>query len=382
MEFTFSNPVELVFGRGKAAMVGDVVSKYGKKVLIVTSSSSSKTGLLDKTVARLKEKGLQVSIYDGIKANPLTTMVHEGAALARREGCDIVLGLGGGSAIDASKAIAFMAVNDGDVSEYIYGKQGNGALSVVILSTTAATGSEVNPYAVLTNPETLDKKGLRSDYMFPKAAIIDPELLTTVPSRTAAACGLDILFHSIESMVSNRSNWMTQQLASYAISQVVKYLPAVCEDTSNLDAWDKVAFANVLGGECLILSGSVMQHGMEHSVSGLLNVTHAEGLSAMFVPIMEFSYEAAPEKFALITKAFGIDISKMSVEEAAKMSIECVRSFIDKLGMTTSLGKLGVKESDADWLADNALKIMPANMANNPKVPSREDIKNIYIKSI
>ncbi|MDR3561862.1 MAG: iron-containing alcohol dehydrogenase [Negativicutes bacterium] len=381
-QFDFTNPVRLVFGRGKLAVVGEEAKRCGRKALIVTSGSSGRTGLLAKVVDLIKQAGVECVVFDQVKANPLTTMAHAGAALAKTERCDVVVGLGGGSAMDAAKAIAFMAVNDGDVSEYIYGKPGSGALPVILITTTAGTGSEGNNVAVLTNPENNDKKGLKSPFLYAKASIIDPELLLTLPQRAIAGPGLDAMFHAIEAYVARRSNPITAMMALQAISWLTESLPAVYHDSSNIEAWERVSLANTLAGMAIDASGTTLAHGLEHPVSGLFDVAHGEGLAALIVPFMEFSYSAAPEKFAMIAKIMGEEVAGLSDEQAAAKSAPAMARLLKTLGMELRLRDFGVTSANLDWLTANALKTMKANIDNSPKVPGEAEIKEIYSKSL
>jgi len=382
IKFDFHNPVRLIFGSGKLAMVGNVTKQYGTKAFIVTSGSSGRSGLLQKVIDYIKSEGLECVVFDKITANPLTTMAHEGAALAKREKCDVVIGLGGGSAMDAAKAIAFMAVNEGDVSDYIYGKPGIGALPLILITTTAGTGSEGNNMGVLTNPENNDKKSLKSPFLYAKASIVDPELLLTLPKRSIAGPGLDALFHAIESYISKKSNPMTEMMSLQTIALITENLPKVYEDASNIEAWEKVALANTLGGMAIDAGGVTLPHALEHPVSGLFNVTHSEGLAALYIPIMKFTYLAAPQKFAMIAKTMGENIDGLSIEEAAAKSIECVSRLLARLNMTPTLGDFGITEEKLDWLTANALKTMNLPVENNPRVPTIAEIKEIYRQSL
>ncbi|MDR3588645.1 MAG: iron-containing alcohol dehydrogenase [Negativicutes bacterium] len=380
--FEYHNPVRLVFGCGQLAMVGKIARQHGGKALIVTSGSSARTGLLDRVVGYLKEEGLEVVVYGKIAANPLTTMALEAAALARSEKCDVVIGLGGGSSMDAAKATAFMAVNEGDINEYIFGKPGVGALPSIMITTTAGTGSEGNCAAVLTNPETHDKKAIRSPFNYPKASIIDPELLTTLSKGSIAGPGLDALFHAIESYISQKGNPMTDMFCLQAIALLAENLPAVYDDSSNLAAWEKVVFANTLAGMAIDATATTLAHGMEHPVSGLFDVAHGEGLAALFLPTMKFACRQVPQKFAMIAKAMGTDIKNMTIEAAAEKSIELVGALIARVNMVRKLRDFGVTQEHLDWLTANAFKTMKFVIDNNPRVPSPAEVKEIYRDSL
>lgn len=380
--FEFNNPVRLVFGAGRVAEVGKLAQQYGKKALIVTSGSSRRTGLLDRIEKYLSDDGVDYVVYDKVQPNPLTSMVEEAVQIVKTENCDVIIGLGGGSPMDTAKGIAFAAVNEGNFVEYVLGKTGKGALPIILITTTAGTGSEGNSIGVFTNPETNDKKGMKTPFTYAKASIIDPELMTTLPARSIAGPGLDALFHSIEAYISRKGNAMSDMIALQAIMLISEYLPRVYQNNQDIEAWEKVALANTLGGMAIDAGGTALPHAMEHPLSGLLNITHGEGLAAIYPAILNFTYQAAPQKFADIAQAMGADISGMSLEQAAAKSIECVEELRAKVDMTATLSDLGVKEEHLDWCVDNAFKIMRMPLENNPRIPDKAEVKEIYRQSL
>lgn len=381
--FEFVNPVKLQFGAGKLALVGKIAEQYGCKALLVASDSAKPTGVLGRVQAALEESGIAHVHFDQFMQNPLSTLVDDGATLARKEQCDIVIGIGGGSAMDMAKGIAFSAINEGSIWDYIFGRrQGTSALPIVLIPTTAGTGSEANRTAVFNNPETNDKKGLVNPLIYPKVAIIDPELMTTLPKRVIAGPGADVLFHALESYISKNSHPVSEMLSLQAIELIAQYLPVVYEDVKNIAAWEKVTLASTLAGMAIDCAGTTLPHALQHPMGGLLNVVHSEGLAAIYMPFMEYTYTAAPEKFAKIAKAMGVSTEGLTTMEAAAASVEAVKSLLSKINMLPSLGELGVKEEHLDWLTNNALTTMKVVLSNNPKVPTEQEIKEIYRKCL
>ncbi len=382
-EFEYYMPVRLVFGRGKVSLTGRFAKGYGNKALLVTGKNSAKrTGLLERVIRCLEDEGMGYAVFDRIEENPLTTIVEEGAAYATGQKCDVVVGLGGGSAIDAAKGIAFAAVNSGNISEYIFGKQGSGALPLIAVTTTAGTGSEGDSLAVLTNPDTKDKKALKSVHIYPKVSIVDPELMTTLPKRLIAPTGLDALCHAIEAFIAVRSNPVSDALALKAIEIISVNLPKVYDDPNDIEAWGNMALANTFGGMVIDSAGVALAHGMEHSVSGLLNVRHGEGLAAILPHFMEYTYPMAVDKFSQIAKAMGQDTKKLTAGEAAILCMEAVKKLLNRLGLNLTLGGLGVREEHADWLAENSMKTMAYAIGNNPRVPDIDGIKDLYLRCL
>ncbi|HEI8867481.1 TPA: iron-containing alcohol dehydrogenase [Serratia odorifera] len=382
-DFDYVNPVKFYFGRGKLAQSGDITAMYGKKALLIASDSAKPTGQLASVEQSLRLAGVEYVFFDEFMQNPLSTLVDSGAKFSREHQCDVIVGIGGGSAMDMAKGIAFMALNDGGIWDYVFGqKPGSAALPMVLIPTTAGTGSEANKTAVFTNPQTNDKKGLVNPLIYPKAAIIDPLLMLTLPKRVIAGPGADVLFHAVESYISKNASPMSEMLSLQAIQLIGMYLPQVYDNPENVDAWDKVTFASTLAGMAIDCAGTTLPHALQHPMGGLLDVVHAEGIAAMYMAFMEFTWRSAPEKFASIAKALGVDIRGLSPEAAAQSSIGAVRSLLDHINMRPSLTSLGVKEEHFDWFINNATTTMRVVLGNNPRVPDADEIREIYQQSL
>ena len=376
MKFNYNLPVNLLFGRGRINEVGLEVAKYGMKALIVTGrSSTKKSGLLDKTKNLLEEAKVEYEIFDKVEQNPLTTTVYEGVEVIKETGCDVILGLGGGSIMDAAKSIAFAAKNSGDISEYIFGiKQGNDALPIVLVPTTCGTGSEGNCFSVLTNPETKDKKSLRTNVIIAKASIIDPELMTTMPKGILASVGFDALAHNMEAYVSKIGQPLTDMQALYGIKLLAENLIKVYKDSNDLEAWEKVSLASTLGGMVIGAAGVTAPHGMEHPASGLYDIVHGKGLAALTPIIVEKSWESEIQKYS--------DISKILGGTGAKDCADSIRRFLEEINLKVTLGELGIGEKDVDWMAENCMKVSKPSMVNHPREFTLEEINDIYYKSL
>lgn len=376
MEFNYNLPVNLIFGIGKVEELGKETAKYGKKALIVTGrSSTKKSGLLDKAINLLKEANVESVIFDKVAQNPLTTTAYEGADLAKKEGCDVVVGLGGGSIMDAAKAIAFIVLNEGDISDYIFGlKKSEKALPIILVPTTCGTGSEGNGFAVLTNPENNDKKSLRCNAIIAKASIIDPELMITMPKHILASVGFDALCHNMEAYISKIAQPLTTMKAIQGIQLLGENLVKAYNDSKNLDAIEAVTWASTLGGMVINTAGVAACHGMEHPASGLKDIVHGRGLAALTPVIYEESIDSAPEKFATISKLLG--------GKDEKDCVAVIKKLLKDIDLDITLGDQGIKEEDVDWMAENCLKVSAASLNNHPKKLELEDLKRIYRKAL
>ena len=374
--FKYFLPVNIEFGSGKVAKAGELTKPYGKKALIVTGhSSAKKSGLYDKVKDSLKAERIDSVLFDKVAQNPLTTTAAEGAVFAKENGCDVVVAIGGGSIMDCAKAIAFLAVNNGDVSDYIFGKKASDtALPIILIPTTCGTGSEGNGFAVLTNPDNGDKKSLRCNAIVAKVSIVDPECMMTMPKHVLASVGFDALCHNMEAYTSKIAQPFTDALSLYAADLIANNLVDAYKGTGSKESWEKITLASTIGGMVINTAGVTLAHGMEHPASGLKDIVHGKGLAALTPTIIESSYQGAPEKFAKLAKLFG---GEKAEDLAGK-----VRELLEAIELTCTLSDLGIEEKDIPWMAENCMKVSAPSIANNPVVFSQEEIAEIYKKAL
>lgn len=377
MDFSYHMPADLRFGRGLADKIGDICKEIGgENVLVVTGTGSTKrSGLLDRVLDSLKAAGLGAAVFDKVTQNPLTTTVYEGVELAKADGCGVILGVGGGSIMDAAKAIAFCTVNAGDVSDYIFGKkQGAGALPIVLLPTTCGTGSEGNQIAVLTNPETKDKKALYTMQVMPRVSVIDPDVMTTMPKSVLSSVGFDAFTHSLEAYTSKKANPITDAQALLGMQLLADDLPKLVSGEGGAAEWEAVSLAATLGGMVIGAAGVSAAHGMEHPASGLKNIVHGRGLAALTPPIVERLATADPEKFARVSVLLG--------GSGAEDCAESIRRFLKAIDLSVKLGDLGITAEDVPWMTENCMKISIGNLKNAPVTFSREEVEQIYREAL
>ena len=388
MEFSYFLPVNIQFGWNKVDSVADYVASYGKKALIVTGrTSAKKSGLYDRVVAKLETAHIDHVLFDQVDANPLTTTALEGAALAKSENCDMVIAIGGGSIMDCAKGIAFMAVNDGDINDYIFNrKSSDNALPLIVIPTTCGTGSEGNGFGVLTNPETGDKKSLRCNAIVPKVSIVDPGVMGTMPSHVLASVGFDALCHNIEAYTSKTAQPFTDALSYYAVTLLAQYLvplykhvkavangkPEVLNEKQLTKAWESVTLASTIGGMVINTAGVTLAHGMEHPASGLKDITHGVGLAVIEPVVVEYTWSANPDKFGALARIFNHgDGSELG---------EALRFIVHDLDLTTNLTELGFAKKDIPWLVENVYVVATGNIANTVAEINRKDIEVLYKK--
>lgn len=388
MEFSYFLPVNIQFGWNKVDSVADYVASYGKKALIVTGrTSAKKSGLYDRVVAKLETAHIDYVLFDQVDANPLTTTALEGAALAKSESCDMVIAIGGGSIMDCAKGIAFMAVNDGDINDYIFNRKvSDNALPLIVIPTTCGTGSEGNGFGVLTNPETGDKKSLRCNAIVPKVSIVDPAVMGTMPPHVLASVGFDALCHNIEAYTSKTAQPFTDALSYYAVTLLAQYLvplykhvkavangkPEVLNEKQLTKAWESVTLASTIGGMVINTAGVTLAHGMEHPASGLKDITHGVGLAVIEPVVVEYTWSANPDKFGALARIFNHgDGSELG---------EALGFIVHDLDLTTNLTELGFTKKDIPWLVDNVYVVATGNIANTVAEINRKDIEELYKK--
>lgn len=286
MSFNYYIPTRLLFGKGQL----DNLHKEklpGQKALIVISSGKSirDNGYLARLEKQLELAGVSWEVFDKILPNPIKSHVMEGAALAKEKGCDFVIGLGGGSSIDSAKSIAVMAANEGDYWDYIFGGSGKGLpvpkepLPVVAITTTAGTGTEVDPWTVITKEDTEEKIGFGYDKTFPVLSVVDPDLMLTVPPHLTAYQGFDALFHSTEGYINKTAYVMSDMYALKAIELIGRSLPSAVNNGRDEKAREEVALANTLSGMVESTSGCTSEHSLEHALSAYHpSLPHGAGL--------------------------------------------------------------------------------------------------------
>jgi alcohol dehydrogenase len=385
--FTYFMPTEIVFGPGTLEKLASL-QLPGKKALLVIGSGNSmrKHGYLDRVTNYLKQNGVDYVVYDKILPNPIADHVAEGAKLAKENECDFVIGLGGGSTIDSSKAIAVMAKNPGDYWDYVSGGSGkgmevkNGALPIVAIPTTAGTGTESDPWAVVTKTETNEKIGFGCKYTYPTLSIVDPELMVSIPPKFTAYQGMDAFFHSVEGYLATVNQPGSDVLALQSISLITENLPKAVEDGNNIEARTALAWASTAAGIVESLSSCISHHSMEHALSAYHpDIPHGAGLIMLSVSYFSFMASKVPDRFVDIAKAMGEEINGATKEEQAISFIKGLKKLIKNIGMEDlSLSGFGVKEDEIEKLSRNAMDTMGGLFQVDPYKLSLEEVMSIY----
>jgi len=382
--FSLYIPTRIVFGCGEIKRLA-TEKLPGKKALIVISSGTSmkKYGYLDKVIELLKENETESVVFNKILPNPTKKHVMEAAALCKDEKCDFIVGLGGGSSIDSAKAIAVMACNPGDYWDYIPAGTGKGrpvskALPVVAIPTTAGTGTEADPWSVITNEDTKEKIGFGSELTYPALSIIDPELMLSIPPHLTAYQGFDAFFHAAEGFIANCSTPISDLYALEAIRLLYKYLPVVVADGRNIKARAKVAWASTLAGLVESTSSCTSEHSMEHAMSAYYpQLPHGAGLIAISEAYFETFRNDCMKRYMKMAEVMTqLKSNRPSdfIDALVRMQKECK---VHEL----KLSDWGIKMEDFPKMVQNARDTMGALFTLDPRPLTDEEVLNIYQKS-
>ncbi|MCX6278203.1 MAG: iron-containing alcohol dehydrogenase [Bacteroidetes bacterium] len=367
-----------LMGAGCASEIGKQAKIIGgTKALVVTDKPLVKIGIVEKIVNLLKESGVKSVVFDDVKPNPSDTNVHAGFDLFQKECCDIIIAIGGGSPIDCAKGIGLVATNGGTIRDYEgLDKSKNSMPPFIAVNTTAGTASEMTRFTIITNTDTHVKMAIVDWHVTPTVSINDPELMVSMPKSLTAATGMDALTHAIEAYVSTIATPVTDSAAIKAIELISQYLRPAVANGNNMEARDKMAYAEFMAGMAFNNASLGYVHAMAHQLGGFYDLPHGV-CNAILLPHVEcFNMIACPERFADIAIAMGENIKELSVIEAADLAMESIKRLSKDVGIPAGLKALGVKEEDFSTLADNALK--DACGLTNPRIATKEDVIQIY----
>ena len=375
-------PTRLEFGCGAIKKLATLPA-LGKKAMIVASNGGSvhRHGYLKKVTDALEAKNIEWVLFDKILPNPIKDHVMEAAAICRSEACDFVIGIGGGSPIDSSKSIAVMACNEGDYWDYINGGTGKGkpvgdVLPIIAIPTTAGTGTEIDPWTVITHDQ--QKIGFGIDKTFPTYALVDPELMVSVPEKLTAYQGFDAFFHSSEGYIANCSDPISDIYALRSIGLLAKSLPTAVKCGSDIEARYDVALASTLAGMVESTSSCISQHSLEHAISGFYpEVIHGEGLVAISYAFFKRFLNDCPERFCTMAEVMTgkkTDDPNDFLEALLAMQRACG---VDDIRLSDK----GVKPEDLPDMIQNARYAMGGLFALDPHPLTDEECLAIYTES-
>lgn len=382
MSYKFFMPAISLMGADCLKDAGDQVGELGfKKALIVTDKVLGKIGIVKKVTDVLDNKNIEYAIYDETKPNPTVKNVNDGLALLKEKECDFVISLGGGSAHDCAKGIALLATNGGEIKDYEgVDKSKKPQLPMVGINTTAGTGSEMTLFAIITDEERHIKMALVDKHLTPIIAVNDPMLMLAMPKSLTAATGMDALTHAIEAYVSTSATPITDACAEKAIELISNYLVNAVENGQDVEARDMMAYAEYLAGMAFNNASLGYVHAMAHQLGGFYNLPHGVCNAILLPHVQEYNKATSASRLAKIAKIMGGNIEGLTDEQGADLCIDMIKSLSQTIGIPEGLGVLGVKESDFETLATNALN--DACSLTNPRKGNLEEVIAIFKKAM
>ncbi|MGE4560685.1 MAG: iron-containing alcohol dehydrogenase, partial [Desulfobulbus sp.] len=354
--FDFFIPSVSKMGIGAVKQLGDAAKFLGgTKALLVTDKGVAALGMADQIKQLLEDAGITTLIYSDTEPNPTDVNVREGLKMYQGNKCDMLVSLGGGSSHDCAKGIGIVACNDGDIRDFAgVDVVPNPLPPFIAINTTAGTAAEMTRFAVITNTETHVKMIFATARITPTIAINDPVLMVGMPPALTASTGMDALTHAIEAYVAALANPVTDACAVAAIKLIVEYLPQAVANGDNMEARDKMAYAEYLAGMAFNNAGIGIVHAMAHQPGALLNKPHGVCNAILLPHGCAFNLIACPQRYADIAVLMGVNPEGLSTMEVAEKGVEAIRRLSVAVGIPAGLADIGVKESDIPLLADNA----------------------------
>jgi len=376
--FGFYIPTVSLMGVGSAKETGAQAKALGAtKMLIVTDAVLNRLGVANQIKTMIESAGLSATIYDGAEPNPTDINVHDGVQAFLKNECDGIVSLGGGSSHDCGKGIGLVIAGGGHIRDYEgVNKSSRPMPPFLAINTTAGTASEMTRFCIITNTDTHVKMAIVDWRVTPNVAINDPVLMVGMPASLTAATGMDTLTHAIEAYVSTIATPITDACALQAIRLVANYLrPAVANGT-NLEARDKMAYAEFLAGMAFNNASLGYVHAMAHQLGGFYNLPHGVCNAILLPEVCEFNKIACPQRYADIAVALGESIQGLSAINAADVAIAAIRKLSKDVGIPANLSELGVKECDFEVMGINAKK--DACQLTNPRLATLQQVMAIF----
>lgn len=383
MTFNFSTAPQTFIGEGALKSAAPYLNQFGKKALIVTGKIITKTGLADKVGEVLKSQGIDFVIFNNLPGEPTDLMIMEGVEIFKKENCDFIIGLGGGTPIDTAKAIAAMSVLPGKMIEY-KGKELTGDFApLVLIPTTAGTGSEVTRYFVFTNTETDEKLLFKGDALLPKIAIVDFTYTISSPRSITLATGMDALCHAIESYTCRKANPITDMFSLDAVKRIFKYLGRACENGDDKEARENMSFAAYEAGLAINGSPTTIIHGMSRPIGACFHVPHGISNAMLAVECLNAVLDGCYEKFADLAVTIGVAEKSEDSKSAAQKFISALEKLTKDLKVPT-LREYGLDVEKFKSLEDKMASdsVASGSPANSWKVLSKEEQIKIYDRLI
>ncbi|WP_210163140.1 iron-containing alcohol dehydrogenase [Salinarimonas rosea] len=376
--FAFEMPAKIEFGTGIVRRLGEIVQLTcgGARALVVTDRGIVEAGIATKVTDVLDAKGIGHVLFADVQPEPDASGVEAAVELYRSGNCDVIVAVGGGSALDTGKAVSVMLTNPGHIRDYVgLARIQTPGAPLIALPTTAGTGSEATIWSVISERARGDKYGVGSAHMVPRVAICDPELTLTLPPRNTAVTGIDALAHALESYVNKATQPVSEALSERAMEMVARSLRTAVFAGDNVAARADMLLASTLAAMAFNPTRLGLAHALAMPLGAHAKIPHADVISILLPPVMRFNVSANLPKFARIAELFGEQVSHLSLRQAAEAGVRAVEQLIEDVGAPRSLGLYGVEERDLVFYAEEGMR--SGNIAVNPRATSQNDLVGI-----
>jgi 1,3-propanediol dehydrogenase/alcohol dehydrogenase len=373
----FQSPSRIVSGPGAVTHTGPEAVRFGTRALVVTGRGSSrKSGALDAVTLSLENAGVTPVVFDQVPSDPDVLTVENGAIIARKAGCDVIVALGGGSPMDAAKGISVVLGNNAPVSDFEFKQPEKQGPPIIAVPTTAGTGSEITRISVITDTERKVKMVLQGPTLIPTVAVLDPELTYSMPPDFTAATGMDALTHAVEAYLSSLATPLTDIHALAAIRLIAEALIPATLNGKNAEAREKMLLGQMEAGYAFGNASTCLVHSMSRPLGAHFGVPHGKANAMLLATVMEFNRPAAPERFVRLAEALGENVEGLSVREAGMAAVDALRTIFGETGLPACLSDWGVSEKDLDRLAEDAFASGSTSL--NCRIPTVTEIRALY----
>lgn len=365
-DFIYHMPVKVFFGAGQLEKVSSLTKQFSNRALLVTGGKSmKKIGVTDKVVRLLQRNSIRVTVFDRVLPNPTDEVAEEGADVVVKEKCNVIIGLGGGSSLDTAKGISVVASHGGALWSYIgEDKVKEKIIPIIAIPTTAGTGSETTPYSIFTKKKIMRKDFLASPYTFPKVAIVDPTLTSSMPPQLTADTGFDALAHAVESYLSPLANLISDILSLEAVRLIRNSIVKSVKDGDDLEARSRMALASSIAGMAIAQAGVVAGHGFGMSIGGILNTSHGRTVGILLPRIMTYNLPEVPHRIAQLAGSLNLPTIGDPMKDAQRV-IEAIKEMMEEIDFPTRLKALGVNKQNLPKIIEDSMT--QGDLLNNPR---------------
>lgn len=379
--FTYELPTEIIFGLNSLEQLSEKTKKLNaSKVLVISDQGVKDAGILDKVTQYLEDQ-LEYEVFTDVDREPDVKTIHIATEIAKGMGADLVIGVGGGSALDAAKAVGIMVKNEGNITDYAgLDKVPNPALPTICIPTTSGTGSEVTIWTVISDKENKRKFGIGGKSVAPTVALCDPNLTVSLPASMTAATGVDALTHALESFVNKQTQPISQALSRESMRLIAKSLRQAVHQGDNLQARYDMLLASTIAASAFNVTRLGLSHALCMPIGAEFKVPHGIANAILLPQVMEYNLVGNLEKFKEIAEIFGELTEGITLREAAELSVKAIKQLNEDIGIPSGFAQFGITEDDLDFIAEGAIN--SDNVLVNPRKPSIEDLKEIVRKSL